>query len=741
MKNLTQAIWSVVLGILATLLVGGLDSLKFFRTVEYASLDARFQTRNGITSLVRQTQTWLKKPVDVASPTESMAAQDAQQRSWATSADPRVVLVGIDDPSLRTLGAYPLPRRYHGQMLALLESQKPGVVAWDILFTEPKLDSPEDDLALVEGAARLPRVIFGAATEAVNDPNDPRFRRDLAKIGPTRPLPLVSGDPSRVPQVEAAQLPFETDHASLLQNSLVGFVNAAPDIDGKVRFLPMVVRWQGSLFPSLVLQSVIQWAKAKPEEVKIDLGNEIVVPTSGAPLRIPIDQAGRLLINYRHHLENFRNINYLGLGQLLDKLNSNPSMQRPEALPPIEDAIVLFGLTGTGFDKSPLPLGGDWAPQVAVHLNALDNILRQDFLREIPATVFLPLFFVIAFLTAWLLFGVSYKLMVRYAIAVLGAYALASFGLFEIAQIWLPTATPLVALACVYAAVESIRYAGGEKEKEKIKQVMASYISRKVMDEVLANPEKLKLGGENREISVLFCDIRGFTKYCQNRDPQEVVAVLNEYLGVMTDVIFKYDGTLDKYIGDCIMAFWNAPKEQLDHAQRAVCCAIEMRYALAAYKTKRAGVDTEIFECGIGVHTGQALVGNIGTDQQRDYTAIGATVNLAARLEALTKRFTARILISDATQSQISGDFTITDLGEVPVQGFDNRVRIYSVEPYQDIMSALKVGRAIASQADYTAEEVIEPLHQPAALPDDADISDAAEDPEEWRKRQARPPE
>ena len=265
------------------------------------------------------------------------------------------------------------------------------------------------------------------------------------------------------------------------------------------------------------------------------------------------------------------------------------------------------------------------------------------------------------------------------------------------------------------------RFFGEEREKLRIRSAMRAYLSEKVMQHILAHPDNVKLGGMKQEITIMFCDIRGFTKYCDNRDSAEVLAVLNDYMEEMTQVVFKYDGTVDKYIGDCIMAFWNAPDPQADHAQRAVCCAMEMRYALASFKTRRAGKDIELFECGIGIHTGEALVGNMGSSLKRSYTAMGSTVNLGARLETLTKRLNERILISQETLDLLQGEFPITDRGEAVVPGFANPIHVYAVGADQDITSALKVGRVIAGQQEYTAEEVTAPIWEPAPLPQDAE--------------------
>ena len=311
--------------------------------------------------------------------------------------------------------------------------------------------------------------------------------------------------------------------------------------------------------------------------------------------------------------------------------------------------------------------------------------------------------------------------LVPIGIAALLLVAGAAFGALWFANLQVPVAFPEIGVLLLAGLVPTMRFFGEEREKLRIKSAMRAYLSDKVMTQVLAHPDNVKLGGTKQVITIMFCDIRGFTKYCDNRDSQEVLTVLNEYMEEMTQVVFKYDGTVDKYIGDCIMAFWNAPQPQADHAQRAVCCAMEMRYALANFKTKRAGKDTELFECGIGIHTGEALVGNMGSTLKLNYTAMGSTVNMGARLESLTKRLNERILISQDTLDLLQGDFPITDRGEALVPGFAKPIHVYAIGADQDITSALKVGRTLATQQEYTAEEVTKPIWEAAPLPEDAD--------------------
>lgn len=660
--------------------------------------------------------------------------------------NPHIVLIAIDDDSQDKLkSAWPFPRDWHGQLLTFLAKEKPAVVAWDILFTEPKRETPEKDAQLVEAAKLFPHMISCASRSSTPRTTDP----SLDKIGPTRPFSKVNGDLNKLiaipsDQFPSAQLPFDeyvgddnTPTASLLRNSLFGFADCDPDASGVRRSVPMVILFKGKLFASLSLRTVIEFYEANTDDVVVNLGKEIIIPRPNQePVHIPINEQGEFLVNFRRTIDNFTNISYGGLFYLLVS-KANPDEARAQnanfdkdfaankpKLDAITNNITVFGFTGKGFDNGATALQKN-TPLVDVQLNAMANILEEDFLYQAPTWLWTSALFLILLLLGLLLLRVNLRLIVPIGFFSLVGYFALSYLLFQYEHLLIPTTLPMVGLLIVTLLSTTKLYFGEDKQKRQIKAAMAAYIPEKVMQRVLEHPDNLKLGGTKRDLSVLFCDIRGFTKYCDKRDPEDVVGVLNEYMEVMSNVIFKYDGTIDKYIGDCIMAFWNAPEDQPDHAQRAVCCAMEMRYALANYKTQRAGIDNEIFECGIGIHTGPALVGNIGSTRRLSYSAIGATVNMAARLESLTKQFTTRIIISEATRSQIDAEqFTLTDLGEVSIPGFALKHRLYAVEALQDISSALLVGKKVAHESNVSVAEVQAPMWAPAPLPEDAEVDE-----------------
>ncbi len=679
--------------------------------------------------------------------------------------DPHIVLVSIDQKSVSDLGRWPFPRNIHGQFLGVLAPQKPKVVAWDIFFTErttpnltepvpapnppasptpptpttgvpsappdtsssappspPAPDAPPspapnappqvqpDDAALVEGAKLIPQMVTVSARESVGS-----TLKDDSESLPTRPLKNIQGDRSSLISYPYAIIPFP----ELRKVSYFGFADA--DANDLRRLIPLIIDINDKVFPSWDLQVLMQYWDVDPDKVVVTLGHDISLPRpDGTVAHLPINAAGEFLVNYRGRTEDFSNDSYSTMGQGLADIANNQMTKERAELPPLKDNIVVVGVNLSGTDNGPIPID-KYSPLVVAHLNVLNNVLQEDYLHVLSPWIWLPIYTIFLFVAGNLMLRVGIAPMIPIGLVAMLLLGLVAFAALFFGNWQVPVAGPEFGLLVLASVIPTKRFFGEEREKLRVKRAMSSYLSEKVMNKVLEHPDNIKLGGVKQVITVMFCDIRGFTAYCDNRDSEEVLTVLNEYMEVMTQVVFKYDGTVDKYIGDCIMAFWNAPQEQADHAQRAVCCAMEMRYALANFKTKRAGKDTELFECGIGIHTGEALVGNMGSTLKLNYTAMGSNVNLGARLESLTKRLNERILISQATLDLLQGDFPITDRGEAAIPGFANPVHVYAVGADQDIRSALKIGRTIAAQQEYTAEEVSAPIWEPAPLPEDAD--------------------
>jgi len=250
---------------------------------------------------------------------------------------------------------------------------------------------------------------------------------------------------------------------------------------------------------------------------------------------------------------------------------------------------------------------------------------------------------------------------------------------FTKSSLWLNMVYPLLVLVLIYIGLTLYRYITEEREKNKIKGAFSHYVSNDVVNEMLKSPEKLKLGGDKKNLSVLFSDIRGFTTISEGLTPEELVNLLNEYLTVMTDVVFKYDGTLDKYIGDALMAIYGAPFEQHDHPSKACHSALDMMEGLSHLNEQWISEGKKPLDIGIGINSGMMMVGNMGSNQRFDYTVMGDAVNLGARLEGANKAYRTNILISDSTYERVKNEFICMELDGVKVKGKNCPVNIYQL--------------------------------------------------------------
>jgi len=272
----------------------------------------------------------------------------------------------------------------------------------------------------------------------------------------------------------------------------------------------------------------------------------------------------------------------------------------------------------------------------------------------------------------------------------MGAYFFLTCYLLVRHNVWLNFVVPTANMGLIVGAGTIAKLFSEEKQAGQIKAMFSSYVTERLVNEMIKNPEMARLGGEKREITVLFSDVKGFTTYSENHRPEEVVAILNEYLGEMTRIILRWDGILDKFIGDAIVVFWGAPMKQDDHAERAIRCALEMQQRLSEMQAKWTQEGKDPISSGIGLNTGEAIVGNIGAEGMKmDYTVIGDHVNLGARVEGLTRRYDVPILVTEYTVDKLRPSITdgsllgvaIKGVEKVIVKGKDIPVGIFAVSP------------------------------------------------------------
>ncbi len=481
-----------------------------------------------------------------------------------------------------------------------------------------------------------------------------------------------------------------------------GYISTDADVDGVTRKVPLLIKYGDRVLPQLTIAALREYLQVDSIDAKpgwVVLKNALREDRR-RDIAIPVDEDGYMIVNWRGRWgRSFRHIPFHYILRLYDLrqevaaeagasrandaniayARKSEEDMRNNLTRIVKGAICIVGLTATGtHDLRPIPLQANY-PMVGTHSNAIDTILSGRFIVRKEGPVSVLVFFLCALaigLTASLAkLGRSLLLTSCYTA---GFFALA-FVLFSRFGIWIDLVGPLGILLFGFTGITSYRFFSEEKEKLWIKHAFSHYLSQEVINELLNDPDKLKLGGERRQITVLFSDIRGFTSFSESRQPEEVVAMLNEVLTEQVKVVFKYNGTLDKFVGDELMAFFGAPSKvhEKDHALVAVRVAVEIQQRMNELRAKWQQENKPILHIGIGVNTGDMVVGNMGSAARMDYTVIGDNVNLGARLCSAAGK--DEVIVSGYTYEGISGQVEAERLEPIMVKGKAKPIEVYRI--------------------------------------------------------------
>jgi class 3 adenylate cyclase/CHASE2 domain-containing sensor protein len=398
----------------------------------------------------------------------------------------------------------------------------------------------------------------------------------------------------------------------------------------------------------------------------------------------PLTNARELVIRWNGAKKNLRDLSYANAG--VDKVVLAALMRQEGS--PIPDAftqqfrgrIVLIGNTAAGLmDLRPNPLS-PIAPGLEHHANAIDNLLHADGNRVANRWLMLPLLLLIGAAFGAVIDRTRSQLVSGIvAVAGIAIVLAAGYAALALGGWIVPAFTAAIAVALTYVVLTVLKFVAEQQQTALLRATFGRYVSPQILDHILAHPEKVHLGGERRELTILFSDIRGFTSISEATSPEEVVEMLNEYLTRMVDILLVHGGTLDKFIGDAVMGFWNAPAPDPDHARHAVACAVAMIDETARLRAQWETEGKAAIRIGIGVNSGEAVAGNIGSERVFGYTVIGDAVNLASRLESKNKDYGTEIIVSEFTLARMGEGFKTVYLDEVKVKGKEQAVKIYQV--------------------------------------------------------------
>ena len=622
---------------------------------------------------------------------------------------PAVVIVAIDQKSQDVLGRWPFPRSCFAEAVNSLREAGARVIAFDVNFPQPDQNSAllalrearREYAASVKGAAQNPR--FEAqlkSLEAAAD-NDQRFANALSHFANAilGYFLILSKEETRSQNQERVKeflnyLSFQaypqivnpeyaksfegmTDvglspnlprFAEVAKN--FGFFNVIPDPDGTVRREPVVVRFQDSYYPSLDVAAALAYLNTPLDQVAVFFNPNGLERVDLGSMKIPTDPEGYVQIDYHGPSGTFPTYS---MADVVER-----------KLPPeiFRDRLVLIGPTATGIaDFVVTPFQTMAFPGVEVHANCIDNILNGHFLRRGLRENLIDIAFILLFgLGAGILLSVVPPARATVAVLVcLGLFFWLAYHLFATYRIWIAAFLPTATLTINYAGIVSYRFFFEEREKRKVRTAFHQYLPPSLIRQILERPELLRLGGEEKELTAMFSDIRGFTALSEGLPPGGLVELLNEYFSEMTEVIFRNWGTLDKYIGDAIMAFWGAPHPQQDHAEHACRAALEILRALEKLNYRWEAEGRSRIDIGVGINTGSMLVGNMGSTRRFNFTVMGDNVNLASRLEQLNKQFGTRLMIGEATYLKVCEKMVARELDLIRVKGKTKPVRIYEL--------------------------------------------------------------
>ncbi len=613
------------------------------------------------------------------------------------------VIAVIDEKSLSEFGRWPWPRTTLAQLVDKLKGYGAKAVGFDIVFSEPDQNSSlktiidlskevkkigiqdkrvlgllnrkkmtaDTDAALAESINRAKNVTLGYffyryKKEAAHI-SEEELEASAENIANSR-YQMIKGETVPVDAVFVHAYSAITNLKPIsdaAENS--GYFNAFPDSDGTLRWSPLVIKFQNDYYLPLSLSLLLQYLDWPMLTLKT--AGYGVEGVKIGDIDIPTDESGRMLINYLGPAQTF--LHY----SISDIINGRLSPDN------FKNKIVIVGATAIGiYDMRVTPFSAVY-PGVEIHANVIDNILHRNFLRQSIFTSFLDVCAIIVFglMVGIVIPRVNAVRGVVLSLLIVTAFIVINTFIFSHFNVWLNIIYPALTMITIYLGITVYRYITEEREKKKIRGAFQYYLTASVINEMLKDPSKLKLGGDKKDLTVLFSDIRGFTTISEKITPEELVHLLNEYLTAMTNVVFKYDGLLDKYIGDAVMAVFGAPLDQPDHALRACRTALGMMEELKKLQKKWAEEGKPVLDIGIGINSGDMVVGNMGSDMRFDYTVVGDMVNLGSRLEGINKEYGTNIVISEYTYNDVKDVFFCRELDSVIVKGKKLPVKIYEL--------------------------------------------------------------
>jgi adenylate cyclase len=565
----------------------------------------------------------------------------------------QIVVANIGEKAIEKYGQYPFSRETYGEIIRELYDNGAGLVGTTILMSEP--DRMGTDVKLAETLKQYPVVLSQTLVEECSTDNRLPRRTGIAVVGDGQPTDFLPN------------YPCVLDNIPVLQASAVGvgITSSLPETDGVTRRVPLLGISNGEYYPAFSLELLRVAAGDPSYQAKINqTGVEALrVPQYGI---IKTDEYGRVFMNPNYQFQ---------------------SVEVGGDIPRLDGKIVVLGVTAKGVANPVATPSGAQMPHT-VQASLLETLIKGD-------SVSIPNWVDLADLLAFVVLSVLIILLsrVRYSIVWIGillaGYVYAPIYLFTHNKILFDISFNVLAALVIYLHIYTVKFISEYLQKQQIKKQFGTYLSPDLVAQLQRQPELLKLGGTEQELTIMFTDVRGFTTISEHygKDVQGLTSIMNRYMTAMTKAILENKGTLDKYIGDAQMAFWNAPLDNPQHAKDAVITAFTMLKSLEDFNNEIRQEGIPAFGMGLGINTDTVVVGNMGSDQRFDYTCLGDGVNLASRLEGQSKPYGVKIVIGPKTASYVKDEYQIIELDLIAVKGKTEPAKIYTVLPFHEILA------------------------------------------------------
>jgi adenylate cyclase len=591
--------------------------------------------------------------------------------------DDTIVHVDLNDTSIRKLDNFYLNRSHHAQMIRNLAAMKVSALLYDFIFAART--NEKDDEALIDAVTKSGNVYFGMAFNLSEKSVEKKQNTNIRQthyLDRTKWNVIMKGDPG---SFYSGANPLITLHNIADISKGLGYLSLKCDRDGVFRRMPLLVRYKGAFYPGFSFRAICDYLGVPPERIVVSPGESIILKdarrpgeSSGHDIVIPIDKYGNMVVNFIGSWDRMKHYNFSDV-LLVSEERDEMEMWRDE----LSGKIVIVSEISTGSsDIGPVPTDTHF-PLSGLHANLMHTVLTESFLRELSYT---GMFFVeLSILLIILLLSLSLSSLgfSLGTLAVAGGYIGVTSLLFFNSNTILNIVRPLLMVVFAMICILAYRYINEEKEKEVFRRTLEAYFPPLVVKKIIANPEIIGSGGQKKELTILFSDIKDFTSYTASMEPDQIQRLLNEYFEAMTEIVFQYKGTVDKFMGDGMMVFFGDPEPQSDHALLCVRAAIDMQRKVREIRAKWERQGGMPIQIRIGVNTDTVVVGNMGSSKRLSYTVLGSAVNLAQRLESNAPA--GGILISRRTYDLIRDDIPALPLRQIEVKGFDELISVYEV--------------------------------------------------------------